>query len=304
MPLGHIFKVSASIGVIRVKQIVISTYSYRQQVVEYITNRLEQLKAKEYSPLVSVEERSGTTFVTCALPQQTPKAKVQRYFETNIITPVANAMVDIIQAEFAVDYANEVLQANYGFEELVISAMIEDKRQTKELLDPIIEEIMTNHQFCLDGWIRFRLAPYKVYMIDRVEKLAAEYTTYKEYEDFIDLIQSYILDQPPLMEEIHMMPSRGGAIELYDDQKKHMVLDMTQYECQDDLILGTLLTIAPSKITIHKERRVGNSRLIETIKSIYADRVSFCKGCQYCSKLKFKATFTKVLKEILTHKKV
>ncbi len=304
MTLGHIFKVSTSIGVIGVKQIILSTYSYRQQIVEYIKGRLEESSIKEYKPSIKIDEKGETTFITCALPVEIPKLKETRYFKENIIMPVAKAMVDIIEKEFAVDYANEILQTSYGCKEITITAIVEDKVQTKKLLDPIMSAMTENNTFCLDGWIRFRLSAYKMYMIEMVDNLIYEYEAYQEYEDFIALIKSYVLNQPSVIRKLHIIPDDHGVIELYNERKEYMELDMGGYECRDDLILGTILTLAPLKMMIHKEEECKNTMLIATIKSIYEGRMTFCKGCKDCGGLGFKAGFMRALKEILTQKKV
>ncbi|HHX62932.1 MAG TPA: hypothetical protein GX707_19810 [Epulopiscium sp.] len=286
------------------KQMIISTYSYRLQIEEYINKRLEELKLKEYKPSIKVEQIGKTTFITCSFSMAIPKSKEQRYFEEYIIRPVAKAMVDIIKKEFAIEYANEVLQTNYAYKEILITGMAENELELKSLLDPLMNEMMENSTFCLDGWIRFRLSKYKLYMIDMVDNLTCEYEAYKEYEEFIALLKSFILDQQSLMEQIHIIPSYNGVIELYNEKKEHMTLDIAQYNCYDDLILGTLLTLAPLNMTIHKEEKCKNIRLINTIKSIYDGKVTFCKGCKYCEKLGFKVGFIRALKDILTQKKL
>lgn len=304
MTCGHIFKVSTSIGVIRVKQIIISTYSYRQQVEEYINKRLEILPLEGIKLDIQIEDKGKTTFVTCSFLGEIPKSKERRYFKEYIIIPVAKAMVDIIQEEFTIDFANEVLQTTWGSNEIVITRMLEDKEQTKKLLDPIITELMANTTFCLDGWIRFRLSPYKMVVMDKIENLIYEYEAYKEYEEFISLLKSYVLKQPSLINKIHLIPNGDGRIDLYNEKKEYMDLDMEEYACWDDLILGTLLTLVPLRMIIHKEVKCKNTKLIDTIKGIYEDRVTFCKSCKYCNKSGFKIGFVRALKEFLTQKKV
>lgn len=286
------------------KHIIISTYSYRQQIEEYISKRLDAVALKAYKPNIQLENKGETTFVTCSFLEEIPKSKEQPYFKEHIIMPVAKAMVDIIQQEFTIDYANEILQTNWGFREITITRMMEDKGLTRQLLDPIVAALMTGKAFCLDGWIRFRLSSYKMVVMDMVEKLTYEYEAYKEYEEFLSLIKSYVLNQPSLMDKIHIMPSNSGTIGLYNDQKEYMDLDMEGNECKDDSILGALLKLAPLKMVIHKEEKYKNTRLLDTIKSIYEGRVFYCKSCRACDKLRTKVGFMRALKEFLTQKRV
>lgn len=304
MLFGHIFKVSASIGVISVKHMVISTYSYRLQIEEYLNKRIKKLNLKEYQPIINVEEKGKTTFVTCSFPLDISKSQGEGYFKEYIIIPVAKAIVDIIQKEFAVDYANEILQTSYGFREIMITEIVENKLETKKLLHPIINEITQNNAFCIDGWIRFRLSQYKMFLIDMVENLTYEYEAYKEYKEFITLIKYFVLNQQSLMDQIHIIPDKNGSIDLYNEKKESVTLNREQYDCQDDLILGTLLTLAPSSMMIHQEEKCNNIRLMDTIKNIYEGRIIFCNSCQHCEREGFKVGIFRALKDILTQKKL
>ena len=299
---GHIFKVSASIEVIDVKCIVISTYSYKSQIEEYINKRIDKLK--EYKPIIKIEQEGRTTFVTCSLPAGIPESKEEPYFKEYVVMPVAKALVDIIEKEFGVGYANEILKTSHKHREIIIVEMAEDKGETRNLLIPIISEITENNTFCLDGWIRFRLSKYKTHVMDMVENLVYEYESYKEYREFITLIKSFISNQRPLMEQVHIIPNKNGQISLYNTKMEKVDIDVDPGGFQDDLVLATLLTLAPLRIIIHKEERYGNIRLITTVKNIYEDRVEFCRGCKLCEGFRLKKGIMRALKDILTQKKL
>lgn len=52
----------------------------------------------------------------------------------------------------------------------------------------------------------------------------------------------------------------------------------------DDLLLSSLITLAPLKIVIHKREMIQNRELLDTIIEIFPNNVTFCKGCQLCDK--------------------
>ena len=300
--LRHIVTMSTSTGVMHVKQMIISTYSYGPELEEYITKRLSKLGAKDYRPTIKVEEEDQATFVTCLFPPQMPPVKQKQYFKEYMIMPIAKAMVDIIQKEFAVDYANEMIQSNYDLKEIVITRMRQSDLKTEELRGPIITKMMENKPFCLDGWIQFRLANYKSYIIDMVDHLIREYKTYQEYEEFIILLKEYILSQAALVDQVHIMPAYNGNIELYDNQ--YTKITETSKKDHDDLILGTLLNLAPLNVTIHKKERYNNISLIHTIAQVYQSKITLCPGCENCNKSRFNKGLFKKIKAILTHKKL
>ena len=299
--LGHIFKMSRSTGVMLVKQMIVSTYSYGLQIEEYIDQRLSELDT-EYEPKIRVEEKTNTTFFTCYFQKEVPKLKQQRYFKEYIILPIAKAMVDVIQNHFAIDYGNQIIQTNYDFGEIMITVILENDLENQQLLDPIINEMLECHIFCLDGWIDFRLSKYKTYIIDVVDNLICEYKAYKEYEEFITLLKEYTLSQEPLIDQVHIIPSYNGKINLYN-KKYDQVTKIGQGE-HDDLILGTLLSLAPLRIIIHNKEKCKNLGLIKTITSIYRHKIVQCKGCQYCKKLGCNKGMFRVIKDMLTQKKL
>lgn len=267
------------------KQIVVNTYSYRHQIQEYIEERINRLEKKEYFPNISIEEIDSVVFLTCKFPQQISQVKQDKYFEEYLIIPLAKAMIDIIQDEFAKEYANKILETRYNFTGIKIMGLAQDKNQAENLLEPIVEELARENSFCLDGWIRFRLADYKAYIVRMVDNLIYEYYEYKEYEEFIRLLKEFVINQTPLEDLIHFVPGFKGTMNLYNKDNKK-IISISEDE-SNDFILGTLLTIAPKKIIVHRIEGYNNIETISTIRGVYGKRVSFCKGCKICNKPKW-----------------
>jgi hypothetical protein len=53
----------------------------------------------------------------------------------------------------------------------------------------------------------------------------------------------------------------------------------------DDLLVSTLITLAPKLITIHCISSFKNKELLETIKNVFTNRVLICNGCNLCSQI-------------------
>ncbi|NLI90229.1 MAG: hypothetical protein GX366_07480 [Epulopiscium sp.] len=267
------------------KQIVINTYSYRHHIQEYIEGRINKLAREEYFPNISVEETGSVVFVICEFPQQMSQAKQEKYFQEYLIIPLARAMVDIIQNEFTKEYANKIMETRYNFTGIKIMGLAPNKKQAENLLDPITQELAKENSFCLDGWIRFRLADYRAYIVRMVDDLIYEYYEYKEYEEFIRLLKEFVIDQTPLEEVVHFVTGFKGTMNLYNKNAKK-IMSISEDE-SNDFILGTLLTIAPRKIIVHRVEGCNNINAISTIRRVYGDRVSFCKACEICNRPKW-----------------
>ena len=50
----------------------------------------------------------------------------------------------------------------------------------------------------------------------------------------------------------------------------------------DDLLVSSLITLAPRKVTFHSVRYFKNKELLETIKNVFYNNVIICDGCCIC----------------------
>lgn len=269
---------------------------------KYINRRIEKLGKKKYLPHMQVANKGDVVFINCSFPSEMPELKQRRYFKEYIIVPVAQAMVDIIENEFAVTFANEIMTTQYNFNEITIMGIMPEPRQTQQLLEPIISELMVSKGFSLDGWIRFRLADYKAYITRMLGNLIYEYQAHEEQQEFILLLKKFVSAQKPLLDLTHIIPGYEGQIGLYNgNYEKIAVMNKDEY---DDLILGTLLKIVPRRIMIHGVERCRNIKLMNTITTVYEDRITYCLGCEFCKKPRLDQKFIRALKSILTPKKL
>lgn len=295
----HIFNESNTTGVIEMNHVIISTYSSPVQVQNYINKRLEPLYLKSYKPISHITVQSKVTFITYHFSP---------LLQSSYITPIAKGIADFIQQEFAKTYAADIIQIDYGFnskENHKIREVLYDLYQSAPLLQQTIEEcgekeklvksisqaIEENNNFCVDGWIKFRLEEYKNHIRERVERVIFEYLAYQEYTEFIDLLKRFIETQAPLVNVLHLIPKGSGCIGLYNEDYKEMTPVILEQDTQisqmdenydDDLILSIVLTISPLKLMIHKKDAYENKRLIQTIRMVYGSKVGLCKNCKHC----------------------
>jgi hypothetical protein len=63
------------------------------------------------------------------------------------------------------------------------------------------------------------------------------------------------------------------------EQLKGVLVELNQEIDYEDLLLSALITIAPRCIVLHIIHHV---EIIETISSVFRERVKICKGCELC----------------------
>ena len=51
----------------------------------------------------------------------------------------------------------------------------------------------------------------------------------------------------------------------------------------DDLLISSLITIAPSKIIIHSQEQHDDKKIIEIIENIFVNKISICNKCELCN---------------------
>jgi hypothetical protein len=83
----------------------------------------------------------------------------------------------------------------------------------------------------------------------------------------------------------------NGSFLLYDGQHRAVnssylegfIVDLIESEINyEDLLISALITIAPREIIFHTGKTEGPQNTLETIKNIFSDRVTLCRGCELC----------------------
>ena len=113
----------------------------------------------------------------------------------------------------------------------------------------------------------------------------------REYNEFIKLLKYFVDIQEPKFENIHVIASKGCGYALFDENCKEItnecikeyVTEISKGEINyDDLLVSSLITLAPKKITVHCIGNFKNKELLETIKNIFTGNVVICKSCKLC----------------------
>lgn len=143
----------------------------------------------------------------------------------------------------------------------------------------------------VDGFLRFRLGKYGTELKDMLEYASDEYMMDQQYKEFISLLRYFVYIQESKIPVAHIMHKNQNEFMLLNDQLKPInteQLDTTfRVEFLDkdynleDLIVSTLITIAPERIVIHT--REPELPVIKTISQIFEDRCEVCGYCRICS---------------------
>lgn len=162
------------------------------------------------------------------------------------------------------------------------------KRQAKLASD--FTKHMTDHQVMhIDGFITFRLPSYKEELKEVVEYAVEEYIMDKQYQEFITLLQYFVLLQDRKVPAVHIIHKEGSNFMILDEhfqpiEKKKtedFVMELLDKDLNyEDMVISSLISISPEKICIHT--RTKELQIIRTIQQIFENRTEICERCSVC----------------------
>jgi len=151
-----------------------------------------------------------------------------------------------------------------------------------------------NKKLVLDGFINFRLNKYIKELDSIVDMCVNKFIIDREYNEFINLLKTYIASAPCNSNVIHLIYKNEESI-LLDESKNiiHFSGDLINKKylsdisfSSNDFALNSLLTLLPEKLYIHL---IGKEdEFINTLKTIFNNRVLVCTDCKLCNLYKLK----------------
>jgi putative sporulation protein YtxC len=147
-----------------------------------------------------------------------------------------------------------------------------------------------NNDLNVDGFLEFRLKEYKEELREVVEYAVDEFIMDKQYQEFISLLKYFVFIQEAKIPEVHLMHKGGHEFVLFNEQMTPMDMKATEDSFKieildqefnfEDLVVSTLISIAPQQIHIHT--REPKVLVIQTINQIFENRVHICEYCRQC----------------------
>lgn len=219
---------------------------------------------------------------------------------------IAKILTELVITEYEKRILQGMLKNNYFYFTQEERQLILDKalvflgesypnRLKNTVLQLIFDYLETEQLLIVEGFIRFRLRTYLEELNDAVEQAVDEYLTEKEYNDFIKLLKYFVDIQEPKIERVNVLIQPSGFFQLYDscdniiksEYLENFIADLAENELSyEDLLISTLITLAPSQIILHLPDPNGVKSTVSTIESVFEERLCLCNGCAKCSNYK------------------
>ncbi|RKO66014.1 putative sporulation protein YtxC [Desulfofundulus salinus] len=247
-------------------------------------------------------------FVSCqVMPDGGQKGDIQAIFRHHI----ARSLSDLILGQWQKLLLKDMIRENYYY-------FNEEERQNifkyalshvgygrggrkavcqqlfkKRIMEKILDFLRHNNQIIVEGFIRFRLKDYVEQLEQAVERAVDDFLMEREYQEFIQLLKYFVEIQESRVELVHVLKLPGGAFQLLDEQKQvlrvdyleNLFMDLTEGEINyEDMLISTLITLAPKQIVIHNPDCEKKNTVMETINLVFWGRVRECTDCSLCRK--------------------
>lgn len=163
-------------------------------------------------------------------------------------------------------------------------------KEKKIIKDELNEYLNIYDEVFVDGFVNFRLKSFNRYINEIVNNSVEEFLAQKDYKEFIKILQYFVEIQESKMDLINVVVS-DKEYKLYDSDNN--IIDSDYFSeilnelvdegiGKDDLLISSLITIAPQKIIIHISKENRDRDVIKVIENVFLEKVSFCSGCNLC----------------------
>jgi putative sporulation protein YtxC len=213
-------------------------------------------------------------------------------YETELVEKLLKDNYNYLDPQDYSEIRNRCMSVISGSGMFTTQGLMFNIGRRNNILKKIDEFLAESAEMILDGFITFRLREANHELNEVIEKITEDYVMEKEYSEFIRLLKYFVDIQESKYEEINIVILANGEFKVEDNDNK----DITDSFFEDfsseslegdinkhDMLISALITNAPKKIIIHGIENDSINELIETIKSIFLDRITICTGCERCN---------------------
>lgn len=261
---------------------------------------------------------NGTLFIKCGVKEKLIARLTDKKLLEEIRYILASALTEIIIGNYEVKLLKKIIKSNFFYLTEKERSSVMDKAvkllkdekamqpggfykasRRSKIMRNILEYLASENEINIEGFVNFRLGSYMNELTEIIERALEIYIAEREYNEFIKLLRYFVDIQECKIEEINLCQSKDGRYVLYDKNRNKInseYFDELRSEIADDsinyddLLISTLITISPNKIVIHGVDSFTNKELVQTITSVFAERITLCSKCELCGSTEGKET--------------
>lgn len=275
-----------------------------------IRTRLQQdcrvLAQEGFRVAVDESSKGNYTFLGCNIAEGELSFRNYEHVKNALKTYVAQMLAEHIVAHEEKSLIRKIVNQNYYyFGELERAAIYDNALKLLDdpgggefgytdrrnrILAKLKEYFDIHHELVLDGFLSFRLKDYRARLTEIVDKAVDEYMLDMEYKEFIRVLRYFVDVQEAQVDEVHIVLGDGDTFKIRDARGRNIhnqylesLMIRNEEINYEDMLISALITIAPQNIMLHFSSELGKTHsAVETIQSVFAGRVSICRGCSLC----------------------
>ncbi len=194
---------------------------------------------------------------------------IRNYYEK----PMIIKLLKDFRPDFSVEEVNEI----YNHTTEIFNNDKYNTRIEAIIKNKLNDYYLYNNVLNIDGFIKFRLNSYISILVDIISVCAEEYVIEKEYNEFIALLQKYVMLQESVFDRIEVLLLKDCFV-VYDIDgnnitdyciKTYLIDDLIKIARTEDLLLNLLIVTAPKEIIIYNANNDTNKDFLKTVKKIF-----------------------------------
>ena len=139
----------------------------------------------------------------------------------------------------------------------------------------------------LEGFLRFRLPDLFRFLEEKVYFYLGDYFASSRRYTYLGILKMQLSMRSSRIEVLHLDLVSSGELYLYADKSAEGGESSSMSYCfeekgkGEDTIINILVSLAPRRLVLHKNF-LSLLRLSSTLKAVFQERVSLCRGCSAC----------------------
>lgn len=278
---------------------------------ERLNELCSYFRNKSISIAIAESDVGKMHYIKCILRDTEQDLKA---FEDNrdmFYTYASNVIYEFISREYEIDMLQKLLREKYSYLDDGELLEIRDRcisiilgsgmfttgdllvsvNRKNNILKKLDEFLQESSEIILDGFITFRLKDINDDLTEIIDKVVEEFIIEKEYSEFIKLLKYFVDIQESRYEDVHIFIGGDGDYVIEDGLRRNITGEFFEdFDVENikgeinkhDILISALITSAPQRVYIHGLENAKCEEAIDTIKSIFLEKVILCTGCERC----------------------